>query len=419
MMMVSFSYAINTGTIVMTVSSPPSMFQYGGVYYTSMTKGSCATTSSVFPKDSLVYQGSSNNLYSFWHITSDSYWNGSGTVVSYCTYTYSSTTTSPCPANQVLENGQCVAPQTCYPIDGKYTASDGSCVDCSSYLTAQTRASCACNAKGTSFSGQGSLAFPISSDGFAYQNSNFTCNDGTTKVSVFVNKTPLSAENNGSTPSTPIANDQLSSTLNFMGERLAQSNEILNKINNNVGDVVASTNMLNNGVNKLNTGIDKTNSILDNHSKILGEIESGIEQTVNLLSFVKDATKNSSDLLTALSVIEPVANSHNIPTSTDGGDWNTYKEAWDNTKSSFSNVNDKVTSLTGLFQNGFQLDLARGPVISCAYQTTVDFGYFQIPFEYDFCSFASPYRTIFYTFFYLLFSIAILSFSINTFLRLV
>lgn len=169
--------------------------------------------------------------------------------------------------------------------------------------------------------------------------------------------------------------------------------------------------------------LEKGNGLAEKGNELLGQLK---ENTSYGNGYLLGIQKNTASTANSLNEIKDLLSNgdvattpHNLPTDTSAVNWNTYSSAWDNIKSSFSNVNDKVTEVTGLFQNGFQLDLTRGAVTSCAYQTTIDFGYFQIPFEYDLCASASPYRTIFYTFFYLLFSVGILSFSINAFLRLV
>lgn len=166
--------------------------------------------------------------------------------------------------------------------------------------------------------------------------------------------------------------------------------------------VTARLDSLGNQLTKLN---GTAGSIEGNTASAKGSLTSIQNQTASIVNLL-----NNGDA--------PVT-AHTIPSDASGASWNSYSTTWENIKNSLNDVTTKVTEVKALFQNGFKVNLIGGAVSTCAYSSTVDFGYFTIPFEFDPCITASKYRNIFYTFFYLLFSIGILSFSVKVFLRLV
>lgn len=118
---------------------------------------------------------------------------------------YTPKTANDCP-NGTISNGQCIIPETCDPVGGKYTSSTtGQCVDCSSFSGVSGKAMCACDARGSTYSNQSVLiTINYTSGQYTWKESRATCADG---VQVLVYTDPVSNTPTDNNTSTPIDNN--------------------------------------------------------------------------------------------------------------------------------------------------------------------------------------------------------------------
>lgn len=286
--------------------------------------------------------------------------------------------------------GECVAPTDpleCNPVHGTFTNLDGQCTDCSSHSTDKDysdMANCACGATGSIYIPSSiTPEVPVIDGNTTYVQSQISCADGSKKMVYFNKATP--SDNNSTTP--PTDNNSTSPTDNNN-----------TKPNDNNGTIPNDGNGT-----KPNDGKDYTRILNDMFDR---------------LNSISGYTKSTSDGING--DYPATANMHNIPTDTSGGDWNTYQQTWGNIVDSVNGVSDKVGQFTSLVNGGFDAPFAKASVSSCPYVTSFQFGSVgSIPIDVDLCKTFSPVRPVIYTFAYIFFVFAILSFCVKMFLRLV
>jgi len=189
-----------------------------------------------------------------------------------------------------------------------------------------------------------------------------------------------------------------------------------NGTNFDVSALTGRLDSLGNQLTKLNGLTEKGNGLAETGNGILSNIQNNTASAKNSLNGIESAVNSIKSLLSDGDI---PTTPHNIPSDTSGADWNSWSATWDNLLTSFNGVSSKVDEVSALFQNGFSLNLSGGTVTTCVYSQTIDFVYFTVPFEFDPCSFLSQFRPIFYTFFYLLFVLGVLSFATRAVLRMV
>lgn len=173
--------------------------------------------------------------------------------------------------------------------------------------------------------------------------------------------------------------------------------------------VKGSIDQLGNQLNKLNSSSEAGNGILNGIKSDTGSMKGSLNGISDSFDSIKSLL-NDTDVPTT---------SHSIPKDTSAADWNSWKSTWENAKSSFDGVSSQIDEFSSLFQNGFTLNLVNSNITQCPYDLTLDLVFIQVPISFDFCQVFSPLRNVIYTFFYLLFSFYIISFSVKMFLRMV
>lgn len=306
---------------------------------------------------------------------------------------------SSCPTGQTLgQNGICSAPDPldCKKVDGQYSNLDGTCTDCSNFLSDSTvdgMANCACGAVGSSYNGQSFLGTTtFNENGYKYSQSEAKCADGT-RTYVYYGKIPLDNNNSDNNSTSPDNNSTKPSDGNTTtpsdGNGTKDGNSTAPSDGNGTGSGKDYTKYLETIVDQLkNIGEDTDN---------LGGINNGINGQFPTIS-----------------------SEHNIPTDTSSSDWSNYAEAWDNIMRSVDEVGNGVSELQGLISNGFSSPFLKSSPTTCPYTTSFEFGDVgSIPISFDLCKVFSPLRSIFYTFSYLFFVFGIIYFHVKMFLRLV
>lgn len=304
-----------------------------------------------------------------------------------------------CQSPKIVKNGECVEPSDpldCKKVDGQYSNLDGTCTDCSNFLSDSTvdgMANCACGAVGSSYNGQSFLGTTtFSENGYKYSQSEVKCADGN-KGYVYYGKIPLdnnSSDNNSTSPDN-------NSTKPSDGNTTTPSD------GNGTKDGNSTAPSDGNG-----TGSGK------DYTKYL-------ETIVDQLKNIGEDTDNLGGINNGINGQFPTTSSeHNIPTDTSGGNWNTYQDAWNNLIDSLNAVSTKVDEFQGLVQNGFSSPFTKSSPTTCPYTTSFVFGDVgSIPIDVDLCKLFSPLRSIFYYFFYAFFVFSLLVFHVKMFLRLV
>lgn len=287
-------------------------------------------------------------------------------------------------------------PLDCKKVDGQYSNLDGTCTDCSNFLsdsTVEGMANCACGAVGSSYNGQSFLGTTtFSENGYKYSQSEVKCADGN-KGYVYYGKIPLDNNNSDNNSTSPDNNSTKPSDGNTTtpsdGNGTKDGNSTAPSDGNGTGSGKDYTKYLETIVDQLkNIGEDTDN---------LGGINNGINGQFPTIS-----------------------SEHNIPTDTSGGNWNTYQESWNNLIDSINAVSTKVDEFQGLVQNGFSSPFIKSSPTTCPYTTSFVFGDVgSIPIDVDLCKLFSPLRSIFYYFFYAFFVFSLLVFHVKMFLRLV
>lgn len=233
-------------------------------------------------------------------------------------------------------------------------------------------------------------------------------NDGTKTLPSTSTPSIVSPTNNNRTNTNPVNGD--TTTVKPTGNTATSNGN-----STDLGVITSRLDGMSNQLTKLNNSADTANGHLSSIKSNTDGLSSALSSFNSKLA---GANNSLADISSTLKGSEVSGQNHNIPSDTDGANWNTYSAAWDNLKSSFNDVTNKANDVKSLFQNGFKIDLPRGTVATCPYKASVDFGEFIVPYEFDLCSNASSLRVVFYTFFYMLFSSIILSFSIHSFIRL-
>ena len=242
----------------------------------------------------------------------------------------------------------------------------------------------------------------------------------------------------------PYTQKQVTQTINNDGTVTTKTNTTVGTVatatntNTNTNGTTGQTTSANpstgtstaNSSNGTSFDLSGVTSRLDGLGKQLTKLNGTAETGNGLLGDIKSNTASASSSLNSIQgSLNTIKNdmertdipliSHNIPKDTSGGDWNTWKATWDNIKSSLDSVKDQTDSFKSLFQNGFTLNLTGGSIQQCPYSKTVDFGFFTFPLSIDICEFLSPFRSVFYALFYLIFLRDILIFSFKMFMRMV
>ena len=328
-----------------------------------------------------------------------------------------------CIAPNTIVNGECLppVPETCEPIDGKYTSPTGTCVDCSGFSSEIDRAQCGCSAIGSSYYPQGGLEFPTSSGGYNYSKQKVTCSNSS-EIFVYFNKTPITTDANGtgSSSTTPL-NSQLANGINYMGEKLSSLNDTATTMNAGINNMNTSLSHLNTSVNKISDSLDKMLTIEQGQVQYLSNIDGGISQGNSILHEIGAGLSNINNMMMAQSVGADVSTTpHNIPTDTSSASFDTYSDTWNRLTDSISEVSNKVEGFKGLFQNGLPSPFKKSSITTCRYQSSFEFGTLgAVPVDFDLCHVFSPLRPVIYTFVYIFSVFYILVFCVKMFLRLV
>lgn len=157
--------------------------------------------------------------------------------------------------------------------------------------------------------------------------------------------------------------------------------------------------------------LEKGNSLAEAGNGILNGIKSDTGSMRGSLNDIKDLMSQSSDGLSEHEWTNGIPTDYSV--------FETWKDTWNNLKTSYDSVSSKGDELLGIVNgDSLTLDLPKGSVQQCPYNGSLDFVFAQIPLSFDLCAVFFPLRAVFYTMFYLFFVFKILFASLKTLMRM-
>lgn len=266
MMMVSVSFATCVTVGSHTSENPPSCIFYNGSYYTKpvldfTTRGTYASNND--KSEGLVLNaGSSHFGYYFDFVPKTEF--ALYPTVTVSQYNYTSVSSKPpvptCTADEKLDTATntCV-PKTvdpnnadCDPVASQFTnQTTGKCDDCMAFTSFVSRASCACNAYGSTYTPVKGIAYYSTQGQYTYKKQRATCDDGT---QIFIYYDPLNnnpQDYNNTTPTdsnntTPTDNNTTTSPTDLNGTVVPDPTQ---------ADVVKALNAIKDGQKDSNTAL--------------------------------------------------------------------------------------------------------------------------------------------------------------------
>lgn len=196
-----------------------------------------------------------------------------GCIVQYKYAVVSSTPT--CSSTQKLVDGVCVDKTvddndlTCDPLGAQYkSTATGKCTDCMPFVNLTSRAFCACDALGSSYTPQPTVTYYYTSGNYTYKKTRVTCDDGTfvavyndpvnNNSSDYNSTTP--SDNNSTTPDTNTTTPTDSNTTT----PTTNNSDVVKAVNDSATATTNAVKSVDASVQSVNTSIKESNLKLDN-----------------------------------------------------------------------------------------------------------------------------------------------------------
>lgn len=220
-----------------------------------------------------------------------------------------------CPSGQERIEGTCV--NSCNQMLGEYRKSDGTCQDCLPYTNFASRAFCACDSQGSSYTDQGRSIFLKTTGNYTYKQTNVMCDNGL-RVAVYtdpvvINPNDYNATLNANGTVSPDTNHTTTptdtnstytppvQTNNDVVEAIKATTDVSKEIKGEIGKVATDVKAMNEHLAKQGTTFNEVLAAIKANgtenaksNQLLGDVNTGLTQFKNKFGQWVDDTKNNS-----------------------------------------------------------------------------------------------------------------------------
>lgn len=190
-------------------------------------------------------------------------------------------------------------PDTCDTLAAKYPSPSGQCIDCMAFTNFSGRASCACNAIGSSWTPQNVMSTSYSYGGYTYQKTKTEC-DNATWVAVYhdpVPNTPTDNNNTTDNNSTTPPSDTNTTVPTDGNTTTPSQSDVVNAVKDSSDKTVKAINETNTAIKSVDTSVQAVNTTLQSSNTKLDSMVSKLSDSNALLTDSKNIQSDTKSLL--------------------------------------------------------------------------------------------------------------------------